>query len=335
VTGKTIVYLPNWLGDMVMAIPLLQSLRASLDGELWAIGKSKALQLYSGSDLFDRFVPYSGRGLITFFDTVSFLKNLGFKRGIIMPHSFRSALTFFAANVADRVGYARNSRGFLLTSRVEEKVRPEPTVEHYLRIVDILGGKRVSEAPTLAVAQEEEQRFDEKYMDMRRPYVVFITGAQYGPSKCWPENYFSQLADRVITEGNMNVYILPGLGEEALAQKIMEGVEHREQVAMKSMDVKELKVCLSRAAAVISNDTGPRHIAAALSVPTIVLLGPMDERYTVYQSTCTHTIRSDVSCRPCNRKKCDKDHACLTGIKPEEVFDKLEEDLELRPSAAH
>jgi heptosyltransferase-2 len=94
------------------------------------------------------------------------------------------------------------------------------------------------------------------------------------------------------------------------------------------MDIMDLKVCLSKASAVVSNDTGPRHISAALSVPTVVLLGPMDERYTCYPNEYTHKISKDMPCRPCNNKKCDKHHACLKNISPKEVFLKLEEIIE-------
>ena len=93
------------------------------------------------------------------------------------------------------------------------------------------------------------------------------------------------------------------------------------------MDVRELKVCLARASVVVSNDTGPRHISAALHVPTVVILGPMDERYTTYAGSFTHTVCKDIPCRPCNMKRCDRDHACVKGISPEEVLHKVEEVL--------
>ena len=88
------------------------------------------------------------------------------------------------------------------------------------------------------------------------------------------------------------------------------------------MNVRDLKVCLSRASFVVSNDTGPRHISAALSVPTIVLLGPMDDRYTDL-SEPLHIHRSrgrTVPCRPCNKKACNKGHECLAEILPDEVL---------------
>ena len=119
----------------------------------------------------------------------------------------------------------------------------------------------------------------------------------------------------------MKIYMLPGKDEEKLAHKIIEGAKNKDSIEVKSMNVRDLKVCLSRASFVVSNDTGPRHISAALSVPTIVLLGPMDDRYTVYPSSFTHTIwRENMPCRPCNRKECNKGHECLAEILPDEVL---------------
>ena len=308
---------------MVMAIPFLNSLRASIDGELWAIGKSKAIHIYNGINLFDRFIPFDSRQTIPFLDMVTLIKRFGFERGIALPHSFRSALLFYMARTKERVGYARNRRGFMLTHRVSEG-SVEPTVEHYLKIVDSLGGMRLTDTPFLAISADEENKFDERYMDVNKPYVAFIVGAQYGPSKRWPSPHFSELADGIAKELGMKVYILPGRGEEVLAQEVYKGVTCKDHVEIKAMDIRELKVCLSRASAVVSNDTGPRHISAALSIPTVVLMGAMDERYTLYPSGSTHKISKDMPCRPCNDKKCDRDHECLKNITPREVLSKLE-----------
>lgn len=325
VTGKTIVYLPNWIGDMVMAVPFLKSLRTSVYGELWAIGKSSAIHIYNGLNLFDRFVSLDRKDLVSFLDTVTLLKRSKFKRGILLPHSFRSALIFYLAGVRERIGYARNKRGFMLTRHVSEGHSLEATTEHYTRIIDAIGGRRAEiNAPLLAVTQDEEQRYYEKYADMNKPYVVFIIGAQYGPSKCWPTEYFSQLADMIIEKYTMRVYLLPGKDEEALAKNVYEGSTKKEGIAIKHMDIRDLKVCLSQASAVISNDTGPRHISAAFFVPTVVFLGPMDNQYTDYPNQCIHTISTDIPCRPCNRKVCDKDHECLKNIKPSSVMERLE-----------
>ncbi len=331
-TGKTIIYLPNWLGDMVMATPFLLSLRQSTGGELWAAGKPSAMHLYDGLGLFDRFIPYDGKSVLGFLDLVSNVRRGRFDRGIVLPHSFRSALLFFLGRVRERVGYSRNNRGMMLTKIVGDLPGgPEPTVEHYLRILDVIEAERAVEAPVLRVTDDEERRFDGCFLDVEGSYVVFIIGAQYGPSKRWPDAYFSALADLLVERFSTPIYLLPGRGEEGIARRIRDGAHHKDWVRIKDMNVMEMKVCLARASLVVTNDTGPRHISAALSIPTVVILGPMDARYTAYPNGFTHSLSKEVSCRPCNRKECDRDHECLKGIKPEEVLRKVEEVFGERP----
>ena len=244
-TGKTIIYLPNWLGDMVMATPMLQALRASFGGEIWAVGKPSAMHLYNGLDLFNRFIPYAG-GVVPFLDMVTHVRRLSFETGVVLPHSFRSALLFFLGSVKTRIGYGRNNRGFMLTKTIpEEAETPEPMVEHYLRLLDALGVARGIEAPVLKVTEDEERRFDERFMDMGNGYVVFIIGAQYGPSKRWPDSHFAALADLLIERFSVRVYLLPGKGEEGIARRVLERARHKESVEMKEMDVRDLKVALA------------------------------------------------------------------------------------------
>ena len=328
--GKTIIYLPNWLGDMVMATPFLHALKQSGAGQTWAVGKPSAMYLYHGLDFFDRFISYEGKGLVRFFDIVNAMRGARFGRGIVLPHSFRSAFLFFLASVGERVGYNRNGRGFMLHRTVDEGkgAEPGPTVAHYLRILDEMGIARSVETPFLKVTDDEERRFDERFPDVSGAYAVFIIGAEYGPSKRWPEGHFSALADMLSEKLGLKVYLLPGKGEQEMAAHVSGGARNAGSVSVKQMDVRDMKVCLARASVVVGNDTGPRHVSAALGVPTVVLMGPMDDRYTSYASSFTHTLAEDVPCRPCNERRCGRDHECLKGLSPERVFSKVEEVLE-------
>jgi heptosyltransferase II len=304
---------------MVMAVPFLHALRASLSDELWVIGKESAIHLYNGLNLFDRFVSVGNAGPSFFIDAGSQLRKVHFTRAIAMPHSFRSALFFCNLRIREIVGYARNRRGFILSRKVNESPDLESTVEHYLKISDALGIPRSIKIPYLAVTPDEESKFDQEFTKVSRPFAVMIVGAQYGPSKCWPAGYFSELADIMIDKFNLHVYMLPGRDDKDIADSIYAGIHNKDRAGILSMNIRDMKVCLSRAAVVVSNDTGPRHISAALSVPTIVFAGPMDEKYTAYSSPSTYVLSKDMPCRPCNSKKCEKGHECMTGIKPQEV----------------
>ena len=294
---------------------------------MWAIGQSKAMHLYDGLGLFDRFIPNDSKDLVAFFDKVSTLRALRFDQGIILPHSFRAALLFYLGAVQERIGYNINKRGLLLTRPLNREAELVSTAEQYLRILDALGAERTTESPALRITEDEEQRFDSRYTDVGRDYIAFIVGAQYGPSKRWPASHFSELADLIVSKYSRTVYLLPAMQEMEIARRVYDGVSNKEKVRIEVMDIADLKVCLSRASLVVSNDTGPRHIADALATPTIVILGPMDGKYTEYRSRSTFPIFKDVSCRPCNKKKCETDHACMTGIEADDVFARMEEIL--------
>ncbi|MCS7280053.1 MAG: lipopolysaccharide heptosyltransferase II [Desulfobacterota bacterium] len=331
--GRTIVYLPNWLGDMVMAIPFLYSLRRHRNDEIWYCGNIKAVHLYNGLDLFDRFFALHGKGVTDLLKAAADLREKSFSTGIILPHSFRSALLFFLARIKERIGYEKNGRGFLLTKRIKPKKRVEPTIEHYLKIADVLQIEKVLKNPILVVTQDEERSFFERHGELKIPYAVFTVGAKYGPSKCWPEEYYAALIDMLAISKTLWIYILPDFGEEEKVSRIIKKVKKPERVEVKYFNVRDLKVCISGASFLLTNDTGPRHIGSALGIPTIVLLGPMDETYTTYFSPHTFVMKSPVPCSPCNKRICDKEHECMRGIKPEDVFEKIEEILSNERSA--
>jgi heptosyltransferase-2 len=179
---------------MVMATPFLHALRAHSYDEVWAVGKTSAIHLYNGLNLFDRLISIEDKGILAFLERWSLLRKVDFKRAIALPHSFRSAFFFYNLRIRERIGYARNKRGFMLSQKIAEKSSdPESTVEHYLRIIDAMGVNRSLDTPALFVTDDEDEKIDGGFADMKKPNCVFIAGAQYGPSKCWPRGTFQCL----------------------------------------------------------------------------------------------------------------------------------------------
>lgn len=320
-SGRTIVYLPNWLGDMVMAVPFLMALREQKK-EVIFLGKSKAVHLYHGLGLFDRFIPLDGNRPIL--SVAMELKKDKYELGIVLPHSLRSALTLYLGGVKDRIGYSGNLRSPFLTFRLKRERRPFPTVEHYLRIGDFLGLRRLIDYPVLKVTDDEEESFFSRFGELREPYCVFCVGASYGPSKIWPHEYFSELAKMIVKSLGIRIYIPVGEEDYKRAFFIRDASGEKDAVNVSFMNVRDLKVLISKALFLVTNDTGPRHIGSSLGIHTFVLVGPMDETYTAYPSENTHLLKVDVECRPCNRKICVKEHECLRGITPYTVFESIQ-----------
>ena len=146
-------------------------------------------------------------------------------------------------------------------------------------------------------------------------------GASFGSSKLWPPAHFARCRRRDRTAARRSPVVLaPGPGEEALAQEIARAMREPALVlAEPPTSLAELVALIAGAALHLGNDTGPRHIAVALGIPTIVLIGPTDPRHTAHQLERQRVLREAVPCSPCGLKACPIDQRCMTRIAPERV----------------
>ncbi len=333
---RLIVRLPNWVGDVVMATPALISLRRGLpDSAITLMGKENARLLLEGLDLWNDFFPFDRHGqqagTFTFLRVAAALRRKRFDTGLILPNSPSSALLFALGGVKRRIGYNRHGRGTLLThpvpvKREKGRVVPLPMVASYLGLVETLGISPVTRAPRLTVSPKDAAWAAEIWHDLGydngRPVVCVSPGAAYGPSKQWLPESYARVSDRLQEELNAHVLFLPGPGEEPLMETIERFCVHTPGFLKPELTpLNRLKALIHRCSLLLTNDTGPRHIAVALERPVVVLMGPTDPRYTAMNLENTLVLKKEIPCSPCMLKVCPRDHACMTRLTPEEVFE--------------
>ncbi len=329
--------LPNWVGDVVMATPALAALRAAHPAaEIVAEGRPYLAGLVRGLPGVDAFVP-EVRGTLA---RSRALRARRFDQAVLLPDSVRSALAPFLARIPVRAGYARDPlRRALLThalpppsddghggpgSRAGRRV-PISMIERYLRITRRLGCPDAGARPALAVdaaAREAvAKRLVEAGLVPGERTLVVTPGASFGSSKLWPPAHFAAAGDEITRRHGLAVVLAPGPGEEALAREIARTMREPALVlAEPPTPLAELVALIAGAALHLGNDTGPRHIAVALGVPTIVLIGPTDPRHTAHQLERQRVLREAVACSPCGLKTCPIDQRCMTRIAPERVL---------------
>ena len=332
---KVIVRLPNWVGDIVMATPALLSLREGFrDSEMTIMGKESARFLLDGLELWDHYYPFhrhgNEAGTLKFLRVASEIRRQHFDLGVIFPNSPSAAVLFALGGVRRRVGYNRHGRGALLThplsvGRKKGRFIPQPMSQYYLRLAEAAGVSPTTEVPTLAVRDSDilwvEACWNTLGMNDGRPVVAITPGASYGPSKQWLPEYFAQVADRLQEDLLAHPLFLPGPGEERLMETIL-GYCRTPPLFLKPSEtpLNRLKAIIRKADLLLTNDTGPRHIAVAFHRPVVVLMGPTDPRYTASHLSETRLLRVDLPCSPCMLKVCPRDHACMTRLTPSEVF---------------
>jgi heptosyltransferase II len=344
--AKILVVQPSWVGDAVMATPALRALR-----ELYPASHISYLlrryvkPMYTGMPWWDRLITYrtgksagkAGRGL---FDLAARLRAAKFDMAVLLPNSFKAALICKLAGIDRIVGYERDGRGFLLTDKLlpakeRGKFVPSPMVKYYLGVAQYLGSRNRDMRLELFVTEKERlaagRVFEQCGLDANlyrpakkggRPLVLLNPGAQYGEAKCWLPEHFAQLGDRLVEDLGATVLLSGAPRERRILESILRNMKHMPvDLSSKGMTLSSLKEIVRRCDLMVTNDTGPRHIAAAFDVPVVTVFGPTHPEWTEIYFPKERKVAVKVFCGPCQKKKCPLDHRCMIRVTPGMVYD--------------
>jgi heptosyltransferase-2 len=334
--NRVVVRIPNWVGDAVMAVPALRELRQLLpQAHITVVSRPGAADILIDADFVDDVLVYDRQGLASVWNQVREWRRRKFDLALLFQNAFEAAAIAFLAGVPIRMGYQTEQRGLLLTHSLPLPDWKDERHEsfYYLNIVAELGGL-VSAKPKV---ETTEPRFDLRVSEDRKqealqflrdqgartnaPLAVLCPGSINSRAKRWPAERYAELADR-LTESGANVALIGSAGELDVSKEVCEHARHRPIVLTGKTSVAEATAVISIADVLISNDTGPAHIGAALHTPTLVIFGPTNPLTTYPFSAAAEIIRHPPDCAPCMLRDCPIDHRCMTAITPEEVFER-------------
>jgi heptosyltransferase-2 len=279
----------------------------------------------------------AGKGV---FDLAARLRAGKFDLAVLLPNSFRSALFCKMAGIDRVVGYERDGRGFLLTDKLvplkdKGKFVPTPIVRSYMGIAHYLGSGNRDLRLELFVTPTEKREAEQILMragldaEIYRPgsrgappLVILNPGAQYGAAKCWRADYFAEFADRMIDEQGATVLISAAPKERAIVLAIQSHMKRQAiDLSAHGLTLGALKDIVRRCDVMVTNDTGPRHIAAAFGVPVVTIFGPTHPEWTEIDFEKERKVQVKVFCGPCQKKTCPLDHRCMTLATPGMVME--------------
>jgi heptosyltransferase-2 len=275
---------PSWVGDSVMATPVYRAVRAATpDAHTVAFARPGVDALLRGTPWFNELIALDMRGVAGPIRAARLMRSSSFDAALLLPNSFRSALTARLAGVPRRIGYARDGRGFLLTHArpVEPASTPLPTIDYYARLgAFAIGKESIEPHPELFVTPEEEEEAASLLKDLEGPFVLLNPGANKA-EKRWPADRFAAVANVLHNRRELRIAVTGAPAERDVLDAVI-GAAHAPIVdlASRGINLSTLKVVVRRATLMITNDTGPRHIAAALGTPVVTLFGPTDHRWT-------------------------------------------------------
>lgn len=323
-----LVLLPNWLGDVTMCTPALRALRARFtQARLTLAGRKSAIELLRDDARYDHVEVLPARpSLMQMVSLGHRLRPFAHDLTVVFPHSIRAALLARLAGSRRVLGYDRGGRRFLLHERVAPyrengEITPLYMAREYLDLVVPLGC--VDDDQGLSLPVSTNARAAVRAMapfNEGKPVVALAPGAAFGPSKRWPPERFATVVEQLHAQTDANFVVIAGPGEEGVRQAIIEAARAPVYDAYAGEpSIERMKAVLAEAGLLISNDTGPRHVAIAFGTPVICIMGPTSPRYTDSPWERGEVLRIEVDCGPCQKPVCVTDHRCMTGIAPEVV----------------
>jgi heptosyltransferase II len=313
---EILIVAPNWLGDAVMALPAIRDVRRHFSAQpLTVAARASVAPVF-------RAVP----GI----DSLTILERgkappLRGDIAILLPNSFRSAWMLKKAGIKERWGYGTDFRHLLLTKRVARPRKRVSFPEYYSHLVRQLG---IETGPLTAKLDLPSATRDAaaKVLEARgwragQPLVGIAPGAAFGHAKRWPRRRYAELA--VCLKGELGAEcVILGRTEDRHAEHLIAGIDLIGQT-----DLTMLMGVISHCDALVANDSGALHVAAALGIPVAGIYGPTDERYSTPLAPSEDakdrvvTVSESVFCRPCHLADCPIDHRCMKRISTERVFD--------------
>jgi heptosyltransferase-2 len=355
----------NWLGDAVMTTPALLRLReANPAAHITLLTHEKLADLWTNHPAVDAVLTFSRPGGV--WSMAQKLRAENFQVGLALPNSYRSALELWLAGIPQRIGYARPWRNWLLTERVEPQAgfvemrkrpvdeikrlvavspgetppaspdgpqrRPAHQLHFYLHLVAALGANPEPLAPRLEVSAQElaavQQRFS---LATDVPWFGLNPRAEYGPAKRWPPERFLAAAAEAQKRTNCRWLILGGPADVALAAELAHSLGRLFPAAPAlnlagQTTLRELCALLKLCGVLLTNDTGPMHVAAAVGTPVVAIFGSTSPEMTgpgLPGGPHSLLLKSNAACSPCFRRVCPIDFRCMTGISVDRVVDAI------------
>ena len=328
------VFLPNWVGDVVMATPALRALRERFaDARITHVGRPAALATLGGTEDADEAVADGG-------DLCGLAARLRRRRldlAVLLPNSFRTALAARLGAARRIAGYDRDARGWLLTDRLapargpDGRYLPVPARDYYARLVETLGAPVSARELSVPVRGEDLAAADamlaEAGGDPHSPLVVLNPGASFGTSKMWDASRYAALAEMLIERRHARIVLNAAPSERRVASWVAAEMRHAPAInfAERTNTLGLLKALLARSDLLVTNDTGARHLGAAVGVGVVTVFGSTDPQWSRIDYPRERIVRAAVPCSPCQRKVCLQPagpsyHQCLQRVSAESVY---------------
>jgi heptosyltransferase-2 len=347
---KILVRAPNWVGDAVMAIPALEAIRRTHGAaEIAILARPGVADLYRDQPFANKIMEFENSGRHKGWwgreKLVGEMRRERFDLAVLLQNAFEAGWLAWRAGIPERLGYARDGRGLLLTKPIRvpnEGDIPRHESHYYLELIRRAGWieSRGNIAPIRLGVQSSACEAAETSLLRSGARAgawrcAIAPGASYGAAKCWPAERFAGLADRLISECSADVILFGTPNEMEMAARICSAMKGRPISLVGQTSMRNLAALFSVCSIFIGNDSGAMHVAAAAGLPVVGIFGSTDPEGTAPVTQQFTLIREAVSCSPCFLRSCPVDHRCMTRIGVNSVFLAAQQVQNTRRNSQH
>jgi heptosyltransferase-2 len=320
-----------------MCEPALRGLRRLFpQATITLLVKPSVAELFELHPAIDRVMLYEDRGrhagLAGKWRLAGDLRQHGFDFAVLFQNAFEAALLTALGGIRRRYGYATDGRSLLLSEPVATPDRRahKHQVQYYWDMLKPLGLSGQPGHTELFVSPDEErvmaERLAQRGITADDVVIGINPGSTYGGAKRWVPDRFAESTERLCRTLNDSgrrpaVVVIGAKGEEPLGRFIASRLTARAAVLSGATSIRELMAVIKRCAVLVTNDTGPMHIASAVGVPVVAIFGPTDWRTTSPYGEEHALLRHPVDCAPCLLRECPIDHRCMMGVSVDQVYD--------------
>lgn len=332
-----LVRMPNWLGDAVMATPILQDLRRHYPkAKITAMCLSKIAPLLSHDPHLDEIFSFTRQSgwlhRIHEKNVINRLQEGKYDLGILLTNSFSSAFCLWRGKVKNLIGFRKNLRSFFLSKSLSSPSNKEKQhqVLTYKALLQPLGIPLSNSSPQLFTSPEDIKNADQLLtLHEYEPHCSLIginPGAAYGLAKCWPLENFQKLTHKLLSNPKIHVLFFGDESSKPLVDKICKNIPSRVSNLAGQTPLPTFLALIQKCNVFLSNDSGPMHLCAALKTPLLALFGSTSPIKTGPYEHGT-IIQKPVECSPCYKRVCPIDFRCMKQIEVDEVFMELQKAL--------
>lgn len=328
---RILIRATNWVGDAILALPALRVVRGKFpEAHIAILARPYVADIYRDQGVCDELMAYdpkaqhrgwSGREAL-----IGELRGKKFDVALLLQNAFDAAWLAWRAKIPERMGYARDGRGILLTKAIAAPRAGEiPAHEkfYYLELLRRAGwieslpdDAHIQLCVTDSARQRGARLLAEAGARADVPRIAIGAGASYGSAKCWPPERFAAALNEFVAHRDVDVVLFGTPGEAQVCGAIARNLRRPAIDLTGKTAIADLPGLLSQCHLFLGNDSGAMHVAAAVGLPVVAVFGPTDPFGTAPVTPRATIVQQKPHCSPCFLRRCPIDHRCMLAVTP-------------------